>query len=200
MAESKRAALSKDYPERTGFPQRKQGHCCRSWSATDARGIVPCWLLCPCGASVVTARDAVANRTEIPMKPTDTQLVLLSAASRREDGGIELAPNLKCGAAHKVVGKLLSEGWSKKSPRAARCRSGAVTMRKEHWRCTSPRVALPLSGSTKAVRRRRPRNHAIPSKTPISDLTSLPGGRLRVARRPGARLRNALPHRAGGIR
>jgi hypothetical protein len=44
------------------------------------------------------------------MKLTDTQLVLLSAASQREDGGIELAPNLKGGAAHKVVGKLLTEG------------------------------------------------------------------------------------------
>jgi hypothetical protein len=30
----------------------------------------------------------------IPMKLTDTQLVLLSAASKREDGGIELAPTL----------------------------------------------------------------------------------------------------------
>ena len=44
------------------------------------------------------------------MKLTDTQLVLLSAASQREDGGIELAPNLKGSAAHKVVGKLLAEG------------------------------------------------------------------------------------------
>src|SRR5438445_6776078 len=44
------------------------------------------------------------------MKLTDTQLMLLSAASQREDGGVELAPNLKGGAAHKLVGKLLTEG------------------------------------------------------------------------------------------
>jgi hypothetical protein len=44
------------------------------------------------------------------MKLTDTQLVLLSAASQREDCAIELAPNLKGGAAHKVVGKLLTDG------------------------------------------------------------------------------------------
>jgi hypothetical protein len=44
------------------------------------------------------------------MTLTDTQLVLLSAASQREDGGIELARNLKDGAAHRVVGKLLSQG------------------------------------------------------------------------------------------
>ncbi len=44
------------------------------------------------------------------MKLTDTQLVLLSAASQREDRCIELAANLKGGAAHKVVGKLLTDG------------------------------------------------------------------------------------------
>jgi hypothetical protein len=44
------------------------------------------------------------------MKLTDTQLVLLSTASQREDGAIELAPNLKGAASHKVVHKLLSEG------------------------------------------------------------------------------------------
>ncbi len=50
------------------------------------------------------------------MKLTDTQLVLLSAASQREDGAIELAPNLKGGAAHKVVGKLLTEGLVEEIP------------------------------------------------------------------------------------
>jgi hypothetical protein len=43
--------------------------------------------------------------------------VLLSAASRREDCGIELAPNLKGGAAHQVVGKHLSVGLVKENPR-----------------------------------------------------------------------------------
>jgi hypothetical protein len=44
------------------------------------------------------------------MKLTDTQLVLLSAASQREDRAIELPVSLKGGAAHKVVGKLLTDG------------------------------------------------------------------------------------------
>ena len=44
------------------------------------------------------------------MNLTDTQLVLLSAASQREDGAVVLAPNLKGGAASKVVGKLLRDG------------------------------------------------------------------------------------------
>jgi hypothetical protein len=63
-----------------------------------------------CGACVVTARDDAATRTEIPMKLADTQLVLLSAASQREDGAIELAPSLRGAASHKVVHKLLSNG------------------------------------------------------------------------------------------
>jgi hypothetical protein len=41
---------------------------------------------------------------------TDTQLVLLSAASRRDDHGIELHATLKGGAAHKVVATLLARG------------------------------------------------------------------------------------------
>ncbi len=45
------------------------------------------------------------------MKLTDTQLVILSAASQREDCAIELAPNLKEGAARKVVMKLLADGF-----------------------------------------------------------------------------------------
>jgi hypothetical protein len=44
------------------------------------------------------------------MKLTDAQLVLLSAASQREDRGLELAPNLKGGAAQLLVRKLLTQG------------------------------------------------------------------------------------------
>ena len=43
------------------------------------------------------------------MRLTDTQLVLLSAASQQEDGAVFLTPNLKGNAATKVVSKLLSE-------------------------------------------------------------------------------------------
>jgi hypothetical protein len=39
---------------------------------------------------------------------TDTQLVLLSSASQREDHLVTLPPNLKGGAANKVIDKLLS--------------------------------------------------------------------------------------------
>ena len=53
---------------------------------------------------------AVATEEGFDMKLTDTQLVLLSAASQRDDRAVELPANLKGGAAHKVVAKLLTEG------------------------------------------------------------------------------------------
>jgi hypothetical protein len=59
---------------------------------------------------VVTAAIAVINRMEDPVKLTDTQLLLLSAASRRDDRALELPPKLSGGAARKVVAKLLTEG------------------------------------------------------------------------------------------
>jgi hypothetical protein len=43
-------------------------------------------------------------------KLTDTQLITLSAASQREDRGIVLPPNLKGGAAQKLVAKLIELG------------------------------------------------------------------------------------------
>jgi uncharacterized protein DUF3489 len=41
---------------------------------------------------------------------TDTQLIILSAASQRDDRGVELPANLKGGAARKVVDKLIRAG------------------------------------------------------------------------------------------
>src|ERR1700730_4563737 len=82
-----------------------------------------------------------------PNNLTSTQLGLLSAAAQREDGAIELAPNLKGGAADKVVGKLLRDGLIEESRRVARYRSGAVTRRRKRSRCASPRAALRPSGS-----------------------------------------------------
>src|SRR5258707_9993079 len=72
--------------------------------------ILPCRLHCHCGASVVTAAIVVANRMEDPVKLTDTQLLLLSAASQRDDRALEPSPKLTGGAAGNVVAKLLTEG------------------------------------------------------------------------------------------
>jgi hypothetical protein len=59
---------------------------------------------------VVTAAIAFTNRMEDPVKLTDTQLLLLSAASQRDDRALELPPKLTGGAAGKVAAKLLTEG------------------------------------------------------------------------------------------
>lgn len=47
---------------------------------------------------------------EVIVKLTDTQLVLLSAASQREDRGIVIPENLKGAVAKKVVAKLVQSG------------------------------------------------------------------------------------------
>jgi hypothetical protein len=46
-------------------------------------------------------------------KLTDTQLLILSKAAQRDDHAIELPPNLKGGAANKVVTKLINGGLAK---------------------------------------------------------------------------------------
>ncbi len=84
---------------------------------------------------MVTADGAVACRTEDPMKLSDIQLVVLSAAAQREDHGIELPQKLRGGAAQKFAAKLLREVWSKRCGRAAFCRCGGATMRTVRWRC-----------------------------------------------------------------
>jgi hypothetical protein len=51
---------------------------------------------------------------EDSVKLTDTQLVLLSAASQRDDRALERPSNLTGGAAGNVVAKLLAEGLVEK--------------------------------------------------------------------------------------
>jgi Protein of unknown function (DUF3489) len=79
-------------------------------------GILPRRLQRHCGASVVAAAFAVINRVEDSVKLTDTQLVLLSAASKRDDRALERPSNLTGGAAGKVVAKLLAESLVEEIP------------------------------------------------------------------------------------
>src|SRR5215831_7514713 len=69
------------------------------------------------------------------MKLTDTQLVLLSAATQREDGAVEIGPRLKGSAAQKVLGKLLSEHLIEEIPA-----QGALPV----WRRDEDKGALAL--------------------------------------------------------
>ena len=62
------------------------------------------------------------------MKLSDTQLMILSAASQRDDHAVVLPPNLKGSAAKKVVEKLVTKRFCKSWPPRMACRSGgAVT-------------------------------------------------------------------------
>ena len=79
-------------------------------------GILPRRPQRHCGASVVAAALAVINRMEDSVKLTDTQLVLLSAASQRGDRALVRPSNLTGGAAGKVVAKLLTEGLIEEIP------------------------------------------------------------------------------------
>jgi Protein of unknown function (DUF3489) len=78
-------------------------------------GILPRRPCGHCGASVVAAL-AVISRMEDSVKLTDTQLVLLSAASQRDDRVLERPSNLTGGAAGKVVAKLLTGGLIEEVP------------------------------------------------------------------------------------
>jgi hypothetical protein len=49
-------------------------------------------------------------KRDLMTKLTDTQLLILSKAAQREDHAIELPPNLKGGAANKVVTRLINGG------------------------------------------------------------------------------------------
>ena len=77
-----------------------------------------------------------------PNNLTSTQLGLLSAAAQREDGAIELAPNLKGGAADKVVSKLLRDGLIEEIP--AR---GALPI----WRRDEEKEAVALRITTRGL-------------------------------------------------
>jgi hypothetical protein len=96
------------------------------------------------------------------MTLTDTQLVLLSAASRREDGAIVLTANLKGSAAGKVIGKFLRDGLVEEVPAGA---SMPVWRRDDE---AGPRALRITSGALRpseltVARHRRPRKPSPPN-------------------------------------
>jgi len=102
------------------------------------------------------------------VKLTDTQLLLLSAASQRDDRALEPSPKLTGGAAGKVVAKLLTEGlveevrargslpvWRRddEGPRALHASPDP-----EHVECTCPRLTRTLSENQLLSPSRSPRS------------------------------------------
>jgi hypothetical protein len=95
---------------------------------------------CPAGLIAIAGlrwwrRQSPSQPKEGSVKLTDTQLILLSAASQRDDRVLERPSNLTGGAAAKVVARLLTESLIEEIPsRAAlpawrRDADGAHTMR-----------------------------------------------------------------------
>jgi hypothetical protein len=96
--------------KRLAFPREQSGTATVP-SGNDASGSLPRRLHGQGGAVVVAANDAAPTQRRIPMsKLTDTQLIVLSAASQRDDRGVELPANVKGEAARKVVDKLIRAG------------------------------------------------------------------------------------------
>jgi Protein of unknown function (DUF3489) len=139
-------------------------------------GILPRRLQRHCGASVVAAL-AVTNRMEDSVKLTDTQLVLLSAASQRDDRALERPSNLTGAAADKVVAKLLTEGLIEEIqsrgslPIWRRSEDGPRSLRISKKRLQAIQVEDEASGSAepaKNVASAPSANRRKPAKTPAS--------------------------------
>src|SRR5713226_5661452 len=106
-----RSSLRRSFKDKLGWKpaiilSRKDWQCVQDravvwWPrpGTESGWILPRRLRRQCGASVVAAAIVVANRMEDPVKLTDTQLLLLSAASQRDDRALEPSPKLTGGAA-----------------------------------------------------------------------------------------------------
>src|SRR5260370_27685596 len=93
-----------------GIRSRTERSCERS--GPQARlGILPRRLHGQGGAVVVAANHAAPTQRRIPMaRLTDTQLIILSGASQRDDRGVELPATVKDEAARKPVDKLIRAG------------------------------------------------------------------------------------------
>src|SRR6516162_7065764 len=93
----------------TGRP-RTERYCDRSGRATRPRDPAPpaAWPRWGCGGG---GTDAAPTQWRIPMaRLTDTQLVILSSASRRNDRGVDLPTNVTAEAVRKAVDKLTRAG------------------------------------------------------------------------------------------
>src|SRR5215471_5765138 len=120
-------------------------------------GILPRRLHGPGGAAVVAANDAAPTQWRIPMvaRLTDTQLVILSSASRRNDCGVDLPTNVTGEAVREAVDKLIrtalleevrADGsllaW-RRDAEASRCRGTASQMAHGVPEASAPSPAPP---------------------------------------------------------
>jgi hypothetical protein len=97
------------------------------------------------------------SQWRIPMaRLTDTQLVILSAASQRDDRGVELPATVKNQAARKAVDKLIRAGLLEEVHAA-----GSLPVWRRGWRFASPnRVSKRSTSKMRAWPRRHQRDSA----------------------------------------
>src|SRR5262245_12113566 len=97
------------YPERTGIGREQSGTVTvpgarRPWDSAPPAA----WPRWGCGGG---GDEAAPTQWRIPMaRLTDTQLVILSSASRRNDRGVDLPANVTGEALRKAVDKLIRTG------------------------------------------------------------------------------------------
>jgi len=77
------------------------------------------------------------------IKLTDTQLLMLSAAARRNDRCLVAAPNVKAGAAQKIAGKLIASGLVKE----IKAKPGAPVWRRDDEAGQSYALKLTAAGA-----------------------------------------------------
>ena len=102
-----------------------------------------------------------------PSKLTDTQLVLLSAASQREDGALDIAENPKRGSVKKAISKLLTDGLVEEVPAG-----GMLPV----WRRNNDRGPLALCITPRGLAAIGvEKNCALPEAPPLSGKTAEDG-------------------------
>src|SRR5262245_12456462 len=117
-------------------------------SGRDALGILPRRLQGRGGAAVVAANDAASTQWRISMaKLTDTQLVILSTASRRNDRGVDLPGNVRVEAVRNAWISSSALGCWRRSAPMARSWAGDAMLKLDPWRFASPSRASKRWGS-----------------------------------------------------
>jgi hypothetical protein len=115
---------------------------------------------------------------EDPVKLTDTQLLLLSAASQRDDHALEPPPKLTGGAAGKVVAKLLTEGLVEE----VRARGSLPVWRRDD---DGPRTLRITKKGLQAIRVEDDPTDAVAGE-PAEKLTAQPADKRKTGKAPAA--------------
>jgi hypothetical protein len=138
---------------------------------------------------VVAASDAAPTQRRIPMsRLTDTQLVILSSASRRTDRGVDLPANVTGEPVRKAVNKLIRAGLLEEV-----CANGSLLA----WRRDAEAGPMALRTPSRASKRSRSKTMrlALLRRHPLVRLLSLRSKPLQP--KPSLLARGFLSQRGG---